>query len=161
MQSHNDMSAISRNRYDTGRKPRLLSHAVTCLVTPAAAQSHAHPNATQLPSPKHFHTLTQVPWNTCMLTTTRLHTISPGQALPDTHTPSHLCIIQGAQLLPAQPIPGTWIPELYSQSILPPPSFPPFQGWSKSGTKAQCPLLPSPFLSPSFWRPAPLSSCSS
>lgn len=85
----------------------------------------------------------------------RLHTVSPGQALPPTHTHKDTLTPvpqSGAQPVPTHPNPGTWtwsctpsIPCL----VLPSPSFPPFQGWSQSGTKAQCPLLPSPSPLPS------------
>lgn len=96
-------------------------------------------------------TLTQVPQITCVLTNPVCTPSPQGRHSPlPTHTkiPSHLCLSQGH----SQSNPGTWtwsctpsIPCL----VLPSPSFPPFQGWSQSGTKAQCPLLPSPSPLPS------------
>lgn len=149
MKPHKDTSAVRlEHRHCTvteaGGKPRPLSCAVTFLVT-SAPMPHGHH------IPMHSHTHIQVPWNTCM----------------HTH-PLTSVYHSGTQPAPDHPQSGHMDPRV-AQSILhllPAPPFSASQGWSKSRTKAQYPLLPFPLSSPlpthspPHQRPSPLSSCS-
>ena len=129
--SHNDMSAVKQEHRhctvtEAGGKPRPLSCAGAFLVT-SAPMPHGHH------IPMHSHTHIQVPWNTC----THTHTLTSTY-----HS--------RAQPAPDHPQSGHMDPRV-AQSILhllPAPPFSPSQGWSKSTTKAQCPLLPFPLNSP-------------
>lgn len=138
--SHKDTSAVKlEHRHcavtEAGGKPRPPGCAVTFLVT-SAPMPHGHH------IPMHSHTHIQVPWNTC------------------THThPLTSMDHSGAQPAPDHPQSGHMDPRV-AQSILhllPAPPFSPSQGWSKSRTKAQCPLLPFPLSSPLPTPPPPAS----
>lgn len=81
----------------------------------------------------HSHTHIQVPWNTCLHTHTLTSTYhSRAQPAPDHPQSGHMDPRVAQSIL----------------HLLLAPPFSPSQCWSKSRTKAQCPLLPFPLNSP-------------
>lgn len=140
--AHSDMSAVEQeHRHGTdsteaGGKPRPLSSVVTF--------SHTHPNAPQSPRPTHSH----MPHRYLERPHTHNYQITPRlPGLPHTRHP-HTCASfkhrASARSPSIQAHGSRSCTQLIPCLLLRPPSFPPSQGWSKSGTKAQRPLLPFP-----------------